>query len=305
MSTVIHEGTEYTQLTDTAWADAPYSVRIQVGRELSPEEANQLAALVGYAYAKTGGERGNGFEQDSPNSIIYFCDTTKGRAYNRLETFFEDVKVMAVEGSPPRKTKGNTRLVEGLGDVGEIVFFADSVYDSAPKPPAPTHGSDGFDANGFDSDGYDRYGYDSDGYGAYGYNDQGVNRDGYDRYGYDSSKYDTDDESPPTSPDLVQLDESGNPAPGIYTVDEKVFRVGKTARDTPAVSTFMGGKWRPQYAAESRDTASRIKSRGHKTPVEQVATLGRASGVCLVCGRALSDPGAIERGIGSKCVSKV
>lgn len=234
MTTVTYDQTEYTQLTDTVWADAPYSVRIQVGKELTPDQAEQLAGLVGYAYAKTGGERGNGFVQDSPNSIIYFCDTTKGRAYNKLETFFEDVKVMAVEGSPQRKTKENTRLIEGLGDIGDITFFADSVYDSTPKPPVP-------------------------------------------------------------------LTAEGTPAPGIYTVDEKVFRVGKTE----AVSTFMSGKWRPQSAAESRDSASRIKARGHKTPTEQVAALGRASGVCLVCGRALSDPDAIERGIGSKCVAKV
>lgn len=234
MTTVTYDETEYTQLSDTVWADAPYSVRIQVGKELTPEQAEQLAGLVGYAYAKTGGERGNGFVQDSPNSIIYFCDTTKGRAYNKLDTFFEDVKVMAVEGSPQRKTKNNTRLIEGLGDIGDITFFADSVYDSAPKPP-------------------------------------------------------------------VALTAEGTPAPGIYTVDEKVFRVGKTA----AVSTFMGGKWRPQTAAEGRDSVSRIKARGHKTPADQVAALGRASGVCLVCGRALSDAESLARGIGSKCAAKV
>ena len=126
MSTVTVDGTEYTELTDTVWADAPYSVRVQVGRDLTAAEAEQLAGLVGYAYAKTGGERGNGFTQDSPNSIIYYCDTTKGRAYKRLEEFFEDVKVMAVEGSPQRKTKNNTscrragrprghHLLRGLG----------------------------------------------------------------------------------------------------------------------------------------------------------------------------------------------
>ena len=72
MSTVTVDGTEYTELTDTVWADAPYSVRVQVGRDLTAAEAEQLAGLVGYAYAKTGGERGNGFTQDSPNSIIYY-----------------------------------------------------------------------------------------------------------------------------------------------------------------------------------------------------------------------------------------
>lgn len=324
MSTVTVDGTEYTELTDTVWADAPYSVRVQVGRELTPAEAEQLAGLVGYAYAKTGGERGNGFTQDSPNSIIYYCDTTKGRAYKRLEEFFEDVKVMAVEGSPPRKTKNNTRLVEGLGDLGGITFFADSVYDSSPKPPAPTYDARGFDARGVHRNGsaFDDEGFDDEGFDKNGFDRNGYDRDGRDAHG-DLPFCEVDecdrDASPctecgaahcgahpcegksPRPPLPVPLTSDGTPAPGIYSVGEKVFRIGKTN----AASTFMGGKWRPQTAAESRDTAAKIKARGHKAPLEQVASLGRASGVCLVCGRALSDPGAIERGIGAKCVAKV
>lgn len=297
MSTVTVDGTEYTELTDTVWADAPYSVRVQVGRDLTAAEAEQLAGLVGYAYAKTGGERGNGFTQDSPNSIIYYCDTTKGRAYKRLEEFFEDVKVMAVEGSPQRKTKNNTRLVEGLGDLGDITFFADSVYDSTPKPPSPT-----FDARGFDARGVHRNGgaFDDAGRDANGRNAQGFDSRGYDAEGNYDRDHDTRDQDE-ASPPPVPLTSEGTPAPGIYSVGEKVFRIGKTS----AASTFMGGKWRPQTAAEARDTAAKIKARGHKAPLEQVASLGRASGVCLVCGRALSDPLAIERGIGARCVSKV
>lgn len=118
---------DYHLLTDTTYANAPYSVRIQVGRDLTADEARQLAALAGYAYAKTGGERGNGFSQDTPRSIVFYCDTTKGRAYKHLDEFFEDLRGYIKDGSPQRKTKGGTRLIQGLGDVGRVEFYADSV----------------------------------------------------------------------------------------------------------------------------------------------------------------------------------
>lgn len=136
---VTHDGTTYFRIHGDTYPDAPYSVRVAVQRPLTPEQAEQLAALVGYAYAKTGGERGNGYVQDSPNSIVYFCDTTKGRAYRRLDQFFDDVRAYVPEGSPQRKTKDNTRLVEGLGDLGEITFYADNVYDEPEPDPNRVH----------------------------------------------------------------------------------------------------------------------------------------------------------------------
>lgn len=124
---VVVDDVAFHRLKDGVWADTPYAIRVQVGKALTPEEANTLAALLGYSYAKTGGERGNSYTQDSPCSIVFWCDTTKGRAYRRLDAFFEDARHMIVHGSPPRKTKGGTRLVQGLGDVGDITFYADNV----------------------------------------------------------------------------------------------------------------------------------------------------------------------------------
>lgn len=231
------EGTTFREIGGNVYADAPYAVRIEVGRALTAAEAEQLAGLVGYAYAKTGGERGNGFTHDTPNSIIYWCDTTKGRAYKRLDDFFSDAEDYIVHGSPQRKTKNNTRLIEGLGDVGGVRFFADSVFgedpDPSPEPaltPAPT----------------------------------------------------------------------GDPKQGIYTVDDTQYRIGKTGRTTQ----FRAGKWRPLTADQSQDAYNRVAARGVKTPVSDLQSLGRASGVCLACGRPLSDAKSQARGMGADCYRK-
>lgn len=237
------DGTTFYRLGDEVYADVPYSIRVQVGRELTADEAETLAGLVGYAYAKTGGERGNGYDQDSPNSIVYYCDTTKGRAYKRLEEFFDDARTYIVEGSPQRKTKNMTRLVEGLGDVGEITFYADSVYpqpSEEPEPPPPPPAAS----------------------------------------------------IPPSAPELNQ---------GVYTVDETFFRIGKGA----GMSQFRAGKWRPlTNAAERQDAEYAITKRGRPTSVSEAVTVGRASGTCLACGRALKDPASLARGVGADCLKK-
>lgn len=225
-SNVEVDGTTYHEIGGDTFADAPYSIRVEVGRPLSAEEAERLAGLVGYAYAKTGGERGNGFHQDSPNSIIYYCDTTKGRAFKRLDQFFEDVKTFVVEGSPQRKTKNMTRLLDGLGDVGGIRFFADNVYVHQSKPVPST--------------------------------------------------------SPPR---------------GVYKVDTNLYRIGKNGRTTQ----FKDGKWRPLGVNEHQDAYNRVKTRGHRPELSEIQELGRASGVCLVCGRALTDAASQRRGMGAKC----
>ncbi|WP_251153613.1 hypothetical protein [Cellulosimicrobium sp. Marseille-Q4280] len=105
-------------------------LRVQVDRDLDPDEARQLAALVGYRWAATGGERiGYDVHQDSPNSIIVYADATKGRAYERLDAFISEVGDVVREGSKIRTTdragegtKG-TRLVEPLAGVGAVTLY--------------------------------------------------------------------------------------------------------------------------------------------------------------------------------------
>lgn len=130
---VIYDGVKFTRLSENNLIHVPYAIRVQVGKELTEEEAQQVSQLFGYEYAKTGGERGNYFEQDSPNSIIVHSDTTKGRSYRRLDEFVESLPETLKNGTPVRKTdragegtKG-TRLVEGMKDLGYVELYADDV----------------------------------------------------------------------------------------------------------------------------------------------------------------------------------
>lgn len=127
-------GETYTRIDENNHMDQPYAIRVQVGKELTEEEAEHISQLFGYEYAKTGGERGNGFEQDSPNSIIVYADTTKGRAYQHLGEFMEELPNTLENGTPVRKTdragagtKG-TRLVDGMDDLGYVELYSDNTF---------------------------------------------------------------------------------------------------------------------------------------------------------------------------------
>lgn len=131
---VIYDGIKFTRLDDKNVISEPYAIRVQLGKELSEEDAQKVAQLFGYAYAKTGGERGNHFEQDSPNSIVVYADTTKAGSYESVDRFIEELPEFLEEGTPVRKTdkagpgtKG-TRLVNGFDDLGYVELYADNTY---------------------------------------------------------------------------------------------------------------------------------------------------------------------------------
>lgn len=126
---------EFHRRRPGVFPDQPYQVRIQLGRELEAGEEHHLAQLVGYAYSRTGGERLGEPFKDSPNSIVMYMDSTKGRAYRHLEDRFEDgLDAMLEDGSPVRRTDragagtAGTRAVEGLGGVGQVHVYYDSVF---------------------------------------------------------------------------------------------------------------------------------------------------------------------------------
>lgn len=132
---VIYDGVKFTKLDEDNVISEPYAIRVQLGKELSEEEAQKVAQLFGYAYAKTGGERGNEFEQDSPNSIVVYADTTKAGSYESVDRFIEELPEFLKEGTPVRKTdkagpgtKG-TRLVDGFDDLGYVELYADNTYN--------------------------------------------------------------------------------------------------------------------------------------------------------------------------------
>ena len=286
-SKVTVDGTDFFEVTDDVWADAPYAIRIQVGRALTESEAQQFAGLVGYAYAKTGGERGNGYHQDSPNSIVYYCDTTKGRAYNHLDTFFEDVKVMAVEGSPPRKTKGGTRLIEGLGDVGDITFFADSV-GGLPYTPAPS----------FNDDPTSR-----------GFNDEGVHDNGTlldnnyrdvngDSYRTREAPLDPRAERVVRAPDNTVVKFSFRNGEPVAFQKLRFTDDGEAAWTAKRATTVGDGK-------ELLENVTALPKNVRAVPESVAVQYGKATGSCLICSRPLSSKVSLSAGYGPECKSKM
>lgn len=130
---VSHEGTLYQRVGSTSagggeyFAGEPYSFRVQVNKELTPEEADQLSNLTKYAYSTTGGEKSHHEStiQDSPNSIIVHLDTTKNRAYGRLDRFFTGIQDFSSQGTPARKD--GSRAVPGIGGISNVEIYADDV----------------------------------------------------------------------------------------------------------------------------------------------------------------------------------
>lgn len=94
-----------------------YGMRLQTPRALSEDEQSHLAGLVGYAWSMGG--RGEGcslpYSTGTDNAFVIGADSTKsrgdapGKVVEMLETFM-------AEGTPARKTKGMTRLVEAFPD---------------------------------------------------------------------------------------------------------------------------------------------------------------------------------------------
>jgi len=122
------------------FAGSPYSMRFQVNRRITDDDARHLAGLVGYAYRSTiAGESIGSPEIDSPFSFIVSADMTKS-SRDDLGMGLEDFEAMLprvlAEGSPIRKTdragvgtKG-TRLIDGFGpDIVAEIYYDDAFFN--------------------------------------------------------------------------------------------------------------------------------------------------------------------------------
>lgn len=95
--------------------------------------------------------------------------------------------------------------------------------------------------------------------------------------------------------------DSGELNPGIYSVDDDVYRVG----DSGTLAQFRHGKWRSVRAAgEKQDSEYKLKRRGVHTKASLLKTLGKTSESCLLCGKPLEDDDSVARGVGSSCARK-
>jgi len=104
-----------------------YKIKVTTDRNLSENQTRQLFGCIGYAFK----QRLAGEPLGWPERITDHCwtaeyDLTKTRTSDwktALPEALAAARLYAVEGTPPRKTKGNTRLVEGLGPIRLIFEF--------------------------------------------------------------------------------------------------------------------------------------------------------------------------------------
>jgi hypothetical protein len=97
-----------------------------------------------------------------------------------------------------------------------------------------------------------------------------------------------------------------HPAPGFYVLGEDIVKVQANKAGTNCYAkrlvpsgTNKRGSW--EYVP------GLIGRLAGAVPADKdmIATFGRATGICGICGALLSDPASIERGIGPVCATRV
>lgn len=106
---------------------------------------------------------------------------------------------------------------------------------------------------------------------------------------------------PTTTPSVVAiLDNTREPAPiGVYKKDGDYYRVA-TLRNSErrAAYRWNGRRWDYARGYVFQLTADELLS------VEEVRAFGLRTGMCAICGRTLTDPESVQKGIGPICEGK-
>lgn len=105
-------------------------IRIETSRPLSDDDMNQMAGLTGYAWRRMGAERLSQPTRDGERAFTVFADSTKSGSddfVTAIRQFEEKVEDYTKEGSPKRKTKNDTRLIEGFGSDTDVkVYYSEN-----------------------------------------------------------------------------------------------------------------------------------------------------------------------------------
>lgn len=86
---------------------------------------------------------------------------------------------------------------------------------------------------------------------------------------------------------------------GFYALGEDAYRVVAAKSSGNLYAKVWQGRW--EYAPG----AMRLLTGAARLTVEQAAALGRRYGICVVCGRTLSDPESVAAGIGPVCSARL
>lgn len=135
--------TVWTREKEGVWPDSPYSMRLQTNIPLDDEGRKRLSQLAGYAWRATvHGESLDWPSNQDDYSVEISADSTKGRGHPG--DFSDKLREMITDGSPMRKTKDNTRLIEGFGQDVSVEVYWDDVNGPSTAPAQPTRGRHDF-----------------------------------------------------------------------------------------------------------------------------------------------------------------
>lgn len=94
-----------------------------------------------------------------------------------------------------------------------------------------------------------------------------------------------------------------DPEVGFYVFDGRIFRVQLSKANRPYAKVLL------QEASDDRgvwayDGRKNFRNLTERLTLDEAAAYGLAHGYCLICGRELTDPNSVERGIGPICAGK-
>jgi hypothetical protein len=90
---------------------------------------------------------------------------------------------------------------------------------------------------------------------------------------------------------------------GYFLRGGEVYKVrtSKAGNRYATMLTIEGGRGRWEYVTG----AIRNLTEGDRITLEKAAEFGHLHGLCAICGRTLTDPASVERGIGPVCATRV
>lgn len=89
------------------------------------------------------------------------------------------------------------------------------------------------------------------------------------------------------------------PAPGYYTLDNKVYKVVKSPNTGNSYAKVLTDNNGWEYAA---GFATKVSI---PLTLEKAKELGHIYGMCMICGRTLTDETSISQGVGPVCAGKL
>lgn len=92
----------------------------------------------------------------------------------------------------------------------------------------------------------------------------------------------------------------GDPEPGVYVHETNLYKV-QEGRESGRRYAKVWNTGTKEWDYHGRNDPFRFLTEGHRITAEQAAEFGHAVGMCVFCGRTLTDPRSVEVGYGPVC----